>query len=177
MPDISFAGHSQPRQTGFTLLEVLVVVFIIAMTTSLAVVTLGRDEQSQVDQQARQLLADFAFARDLALHQHRLVGWHPDADGYHFSQRDSRGRWQKHTSRALPERHWPEHLQLQEKPQGLQEDSLQQEKKTENSQPGLVFFPSGEVTPATLTLAMPAGKRRIRVQAQAFELLERVQDD
>ena len=164
-------GSCKNAAQGFTLLEVLVVIFIIALSTSLAVVTLGRDDQSQVDQQARQLLEDFTFARDLALNQHRLVGWHPSAEGYYFSQRDSRGQWQKYTSRGLPERHWASGIQLKESPQGL--DALD----SENSPPALVFFPSGEVTPANLTLVMNESQRRLRVRAQQFELLDQVDND
>ena len=167
----SATGSCKNAAQGFTLLEVLVVIFIIALSTSLAVVTLGRDDQSQVDQQARQLLEDFSFARDLALNQHRLVGWHPSAEGYYFSRRDSRGQWQKYTSRGLPERSWESSIELKERPQWLQNDNQ------ENPQPGLVFFPSGEVTPATLTLVMNDSQRRLRVRAQQFELLDQVDHD
>jgi|AntRauTorcE11897_2_1112592.scaffolds.fasta_scaffold00782_10 general secretion pathway protein H len=154
-------------QKGFTLLEVLVVVFIIALTTSLAVVTLGRDDQTQVDQQARQLLDDFTFARDLALNQHRLVGWHVQEQGYYFSLRDSRGVWQKYTTRGLPERPWKEGVSLREQP-----NRLGREEDEEATQPSLVFFPSGEVTPATLTLVLGDQQRQVRLQAQGYELLD-----
>lgn len=164
-------GSYKKSQRGFTLLEVLVVIFIIALTTSLAVVTLGRDDQTQVDQHARQLLADFSFARDLALNQHRLVGWHPTQQGYRFSLRDSWGQWQPYTSRGLPERSWEAGVQLKESPQKLLNTNDE-----ELNQPSLVFFSSGEVTPALLTLQLNSKERRLRVQVEKFELLDLAND-
>lgn len=165
---------AQQQASGFTLLEVLVVIFIIALTTSLAVVTLGRDDQTLVDQQARQLLEDFSFARDLALNQHRLVGWHPQEQGYQFSLRTSRGQWQAYSSRGLPQRSWQEGVRLLEQPDVLefagqnQADSL--------PAPSLVFFPTGEVTPTTLTLELNNRQRSLQVNARGFELLDRVEE-
>jgi len=72
------------QSKGFTLLEVMVVLFIIGITTSIAVVTMQRSEQDLLDEQARQLLEDFSYARDLALNRHRLVGWQVTQQGYRF---------------------------------------------------------------------------------------------
>lgn len=155
----------QQVQRGFTLLEVLVVLFIIGLTTALAVVSMTRDDQSQVDQQARQLLEDFTFARDLALNRHRLVGWQVNRQGYQFALRDSHGLWQAHVSRGLPQREWATGLQLQ----GME---VSTEVLDKNLAPALVFFPAGEVTPLTLTLKIGEAQRRIRIHASHFELLD-----
>lgn len=152
-------------QRGFTLLEVLVVLFIIGLTTSLAVISMTRDDQSQVDQQARQLLEDFTFARDLALNRHRLVGWQVNQQGYQFALRDSLGLWQIHVSRGLPQREWASGLQLQ----GM---DVTTEPRDKNLAPAVVFFPAGEVTPLTLTLKVGDAQRRIRIHASHFELLD-----
>lgn len=153
------------RQTGFTLLEVMVVLFIIAITASLAVVTLSNDDQSRVDQQARQLLEDFSYARDLALSRYALVGWQVSREGYRFALRDAQGQWQPHTSRALPERRWADGMTLQ----GIQDLPQQVSAATA---PALVFFPAGEMTPLRATLQLAAAQRSIRVQAGRAELLD-----
>lgn len=165
---ISDPCHRQPPQRGFTLLEVLVVLFIIGLTTSLAVVSMTRDDQSQVDQQARQLLEDFTFARDLALNRHRLVGWQVNQKGYQFALRDAYGRWQPYVSRGLPQRAWPQDLVLQ----GVDQATLENPELTVDSAPALVFFPAGEMTPLTLTLKLQDAQRRIRITGSQFQLLD-----
>ena len=168
---------------GFTLLEVLVVVFLIALTTSLAVATLGRDDQALVDRQARQLLEDLAFARDLALTQHRLVGWHPDAEGYQFSLRTSRGHWQAYQSRALPQRKWSQGVQLKELLHQEGERSSAERENGENREasglaaPSLVFFPGGEITPARLRLQLNSSQRHLRLGAGQLEFLDLIHEN
>lgn len=160
------------KSQGFTLLEVLVVLFIIGLTASIAVVTMQRSEQDLVDKQARQLVEDFSYARDLALNRYRLVGWQVTQQGYQFALRDELGSWQPFISRGLPQRQWPEGVRLQ----GLSEKSaLTKELSAEFSEdlaPAMVFFPAGEVTALNLTLKAGEAKRSLRVQAGQFELLD-----
>lgn len=156
----------------------MVVLFIIGITTSIAVVTMQRSEQDLLDEQARQLLEDFSYARDLALNRHRLVGWQVTQQGYRFVLRDELGLWQAYSSRGLQSRDWPTEVKLQ----GLQEAAtdLNKELSKEFSKelaPSLVFFPAGEVTALSLTLQLGEAKRTIRVKAGKFEFVDLNSED
>jgi len=81
--------------SGFTLLEVLVVVVIIGIISSMAVVSirvLGGDHE--MDQEAARLAAVLGQAREEAMLQGRDVGLRVDARGYDFLRYDTRSeRW------------------------------------------------------------------------------------
>ncbi len=91
------------RASGFTLLEVLVVVIIIGIITSMAVVStrvLGGDHE--MDREARRLQAVLGQAREDAMLEGRDVGLRIDALGYDFLRYDGRNeRWETVTEDPL----------------------------------------------------------------------------
>ncbi|MGI9245572.1 MAG: type II secretion system minor pseudopilin GspH [Steroidobacteraceae bacterium] len=85
------------RSSGFTLLEVLVVVIIIGIITSMAVISvnvLGGDHEMQ--QEAQRLQAILAQAREDAMLQSRDLGLRVDEAGFEFLEYDGRTeRWRE----------------------------------------------------------------------------------
>jgi general secretion pathway protein H len=87
---------ARAANSGFTLLEILVVVAIIGIITTMAVISvnvLGRDRQ--LDEEASRLQAVLLQVRDDAMLEGRDVGLRLDAHGYDFLRYDTRyQRWQ-----------------------------------------------------------------------------------
>jgi general secretion pathway protein H len=83
------------RAGGFTLLEVLVVLVIIGIITTMAVVSIGvLGGDHEMDQEVRRLQAVLNQAREEAQIEGRDVGMRFDADGYDFLDYDGRNaRW------------------------------------------------------------------------------------
>ena len=101
------------REAGFSLVETLVVVAVVAMMTAVAVLSVtGR--QSAIEREAERLLARFGEARETALVTGGIVGFTPEADGsgYLFlTYRD--GSWRDMPDHpALAPRRLPDGIRL-----------------------------------------------------------------
>ncbi len=174
--------RSAPRASGFTLLEVLVVIVIIGIITSMAVVStrvLGGDHE--MDQEARRLVAVLTQAREEAILEGRDVGLRIDARGYDFMRFDGRDeRWDLvQEDPLLRERTLPEGLEagllLESRPVKLVQRVAPTER--EQPQPQVVLMASGDVVPFEVRLER-AGTQEIRaVVGQADGKLEILAND
>ena len=104
------------RASGFTLLEVLVVMVIVGIIVSMAVISvnvLGRDRE--MDQEARRLQAVLDQAREDAMLEGRDLGLRIDARGYDFVRYDARkDHWDTIPGDPLlRERSWPDGLEAE----------------------------------------------------------------
>ena len=161
------------RASGFTLLEVLVVIVIIGIITSMAVVStrvLGGDHE--MDQEARRLVAVLGQAREDAMLEGRDVGVRIDARGYDFLRYDGRteqwlleGEDPLLRERALPEGLEAE-LWLESRPVKLAARSA----PTENAAPlpQVVLMASGDAIPFELRLTR-AGTQEVRAVVGASD--------
>jgi general secretion pathway protein H len=142
-----------PRSaSGFTLLEVLVVVIIIGVITSMAMLSihvLGGDHEMQ--QEAERLQAILTQAREDAMLESRDIGMRVDAAGFDFLYYEGKtGRW--HVVDADPmlrPRELPEGLRLalRLEDKDVQLKNRQPETETEPILPQVVLQASGDLEP------------------------------
>ena len=139
---------SRPRnQTGFTLLEVLVVVLIIGITLSLAVINLGDRQEDLIEEEGRRLSALIKLASEEAIMNGEELGLMLGEKSYLFSRLEGE-EWQPLAEdRQFRQRQFPHGmtlgLELEERPVILDEDQ---------EQPHIFILSSGELTPFLLTL-------------------------
>lgn len=79
---------------GFTLIEILVVVLIIAITVSIAMVNLSRSDRDTLREEAARLASSYRHAQDEAVMTGVALGWRGEPDGYAYFRRTSGGGWQ-----------------------------------------------------------------------------------
>ena len=154
------------RSSGFTLLEVLVVIVIIGIITTMAMVStrvLGGDHE--MDQEAKRLVAVLTQARDDAMLEGRDVGLRIDARGYDFLRYDGRvDQWDLVSDDPLlRERALPDGLEASLRLESRQVRLPMRTAPTERerAQPQVLVMASGDLLPFEVRLER-AGTQEIR---------------
>ncbi len=158
------------RASGFTLLELLVVLVIIGIVSSFAVLSTGLTGRNRpLDKEAQRMLALMKMAGEESVQKTEELGLTLDSDGYHFQDYDyDQNAWQSLQDDLFRERHLPDgvtlELVLEGRPIVLaspsQTDSTDKPSADSQDQPKppqILFLSSGEVTQFTLTLSEHPG--------------------
>ena len=78
---------------GFTLIEVLVVVFVIAIASAVVVANFEGDERGKMEREARRLAGALEHAASLAQWQSETLGVSAEGNVYRFWRRRGDGVW------------------------------------------------------------------------------------
>ncbi len=145
----SLPAHLQ--QKGFTLIELMVVVVIVSVVTSISLLALGGGEQRKLTSQTQQLKTLLTWVRDQSTFDRKLYLVVPDEEGlitYVFHQ----NRWQE--SSKIDELAWQP---------GIRVSWLVDEVFAYNQQlpeAGWMFWPTGEVLEGEVSFAIGGDKFR-----------------
>lgn len=137
------------RMRGFTLLELLAVLVITVLASTLVVMTLP-DTRQDLHDQADRLASALANARDEAILSLRMVEVTIDAGGYAF-RRQAQQRWVALDETPFAATRWPAGVQAQFPVGG--------------TQLSVRFDPTGAATPQRIALA--DGQQQLQVTVDA----------
>ena len=93
------------RQTGFTLLEMLVVLVIAGLLVSLASIAMTRNPRTDLNEEAQRLALLFESAGDEAQVRARPIAWQPFDGGFRFDMHTDDG-WRPLRDDLLGPRRW-----------------------------------------------------------------------
>lgn len=139
------------RAAGFTLLEVLVVVFIVGILTGTVILGFtGADSEQALKGAAERLAVRVELARQYALQRNREWGIFVRDDTYSFAEFDPQSStWVEREGRPFAQNDLPEAVRLKVTTEGVGELPFADGEDL----PQIVVFSSGEITPFTITLA------------------------
>ncbi|MFC0268765.1 GspH/FimT family pseudopilin [Kushneria aurantia] len=149
-------------QGGFSLLELLVVIVIIALGSALSVAWLaGADDSDRLRTAARQLVGEFRLAGEVARVRQRVIGWQPVDGGYRFVSWQEESGWQPwRETRELTPTQWPLPVTAVRQPPPGADTAL----------PWLIWLPDGEVMGARLLLHSGSARQALEVDGLGARL-------
>jgi general secretion pathway protein H len=157
---------ARARSMGFTLIEIMIVVFIIGLITAAAVITFGGEQRdTELDREAERLDALFDYVREQAELQTRDYGFRVNNVGYSFVVFDVlQNQWRTaDEDDALRQREFPEGLEPQVVVDGRRIVLDQKKRDLEEFKPQIMIFANGDMTSFEISLRREGGGAGARI--------------
>ncbi|EET6248431.1 type II secretion system minor pseudopilin GspH [Escherichia coli] len=140
-------------ERGFTLLEIMLVIFLIGLASAGVVQTFATDSESPAKKAAQDFLTRFAQFKDRAVIEGKTLGVLIDPPGYQFMQR-RQGQWSPVSSTRLSAQVTvPKQVQMLLQPGSdiwQKEYALELQKEAKKKTPQIRFSPFEPAAPFTL---------------------------
>jgi general secretion pathway protein H len=161
---------TRARFGGFTLIELMVVVFIIGLIASAAVITFGGDRRdTELDKEAERINALLEYAREQAELQTRDYGIRINDRAYSFVVFDVlQNQWRSNDEDdALREREFPKglvpYVVLEGRPIVLNVKKDATKKGIEEFKPQIMIFANGDLSSFEISLQREGGGEKARI--------------
>jgi type II secretion system protein H len=156
MMQMSALGHYKPpmfKSSGFTLLELMVVLIVAGISFALLLPNFMKNEDDQVKEESMRLVALMEYAADYAGTSGQWLALSASTSSYRFMQRDENsGGWQALASDdVLRERQLPEGMTI-----------LAINSQQEGTNAMVTLSPTGIQSPFQIELSLGQAKRLVR---------------
>jgi general secretion pathway protein H len=153
-------------QAGYTLIEILIVLFIISIVTSVALISISHNENRQLETFTNELVQVMSLAEEQAMLQPAVLGVSMN-NGYLQLQRlqetnSKNVSWVPLQDTVYDKKMIPGNIQVKVSVQGVAEAKDKQEKA-----PQIIISTNGDITPFTIDIGKPGSAPRYRVTGDA----------
>ena len=142
-------GQCSRIQRGMTLIEVIIVIFIIGILSGVVVYSTGVVTGRVFLKETDRLMLAFNQAMDLSLFSQQTLGWFydPASQTYQFQTYSNDNSWQPLQASVMTRHQMEGDISLK-----VNSDLIELETGSDESHPAIIFFSSGEYSPFTMTL-------------------------
>lgn len=169
---------------GFTLVEILVVVVIIAILFTITTLSVDRiSEEDHAREEVQRISALMELAADRAMIEGGEYGLFVSEQGYRFMRYEGRDiGWLTPEDRAFRQRPWPEGVRVEMRSEGATVSLESEVDADEERTPQVLLTATGEMTPFELNLrqadeaegtvleARMDGRREVRREGETSDL-------
>jgi len=159
---------SRVHAAGFTLIELLVVIFIISIVTTVTLLTIGRNENRDIETFAKELTQMVSLAEEQALLEPAVLGIDVQSTGIAFktltkNQESQKSVWEPLTDHVLSRYAIPANMQVSLQVSGNQVDLADEA----DSVPPIIISSNGGMTPFILYVGKAGKKPQYAITADA----------
>jgi general secretion pathway protein H len=145
---------------GYTLIEILIVLFIISIVTSVALLSISRNENKQMESFANEVMQIMTLAEEQAMLEPNVMGLSFAEHSFQFasfqpSKEDNKNHWQPIQDSILGVHKIPDNIQVAVEAGG------------KGDMPQIIISTNGDITPFTLYVGKKGQKPRYAITGDA----------
>jgi general secretion pathway protein H len=169
---------SQSRFSGFTLIEILVVILIISIVTSVALLSISQNENRKLQALSNEILQTLTLAQEQAMLQPSVLGLSIKPDSYEFaayhrSEDVKKNAWVPLQDKLLASHVIPEGIELsmqlanqEHANQGHASEQQLNEQQPKHS-PQIIISTNGDITPFAIYIGKKGQSPRYVIKGDA----------
>lgn len=152
------------KAQGYTLIEILVVLFIVSIVASVALLTISHNENKQLQMFANDLAQTVVLAKEQAMLEPTVLGVRFTDDSFNFlnydpAAADKKNIWHLRQDTILGKREIPKNIELSVE--------IKQEKNLTENIPQVIISTNGDLTPFKIFVGKKGKKPRYVIIGQA----------
>ncbi|MFZ2314124.1 MAG: type II secretion system minor pseudopilin GspH [Gammaproteobacteria bacterium] len=160
---------SRRSTQGFTLIEILVVLFIISIVTSVALLSISRNQNKQLESFTNELTQIVSLAEEQAMLQPIVLGLSLHGQTFQFATlkndvtADKKNKWTLFQDTILGKQAIPEDIQV-----GVEVgNQLASSDEADKTNPQIIISTNGDITPFTIYIGKRGEKPRYMITGDA----------